>query len=91
MHAANALKALGRLDEALTLYERSREYIVDDDSNAIGLAMLDEEVADLYERMGKAILAKDYLREALDLYTKFSEDEEKINILSQRLEDAAKA
>ena len=91
MHAANALKALGRLDEALTLYERSREYIVDDDSNAIGLAMLDEEVADLYERMGNAILAKDYLKEALDLYTKFSEDEEKINILSQRLEGSAKA
>ena len=86
MHTANALKALGRLDEALSLYGRARDYILGDEGNAIGLAMLSEELADLHSRLGEGARAREYLLEALKIYEKYSDNEEKIAALSEKLE-----
>jgi len=85
MHAANALKALGRLEEALALYRQSRSYIEGDETNAIGLAMMNEEIADLYEKQGRTDLAEGCLAESLAIYQKYSDNDEKIELLEKKL------
>ena len=85
MHVANTLKHLNKENEAMENYKIAREYALKDQSSAIGLAMMDEEIVDLLFNMNKKSEAKEYLEEAIELYKLHTENEEKINSLQELL------
>ena len=85
MHVANALKNLNRFEEALSHYQKARNFALGVESASIGLAMMDEEIADLYNKMGNHEKVNEFLLEAIELYKKYSDNEEKIEELENRL------
>ena len=87
MHVANALKHLHRFDEAMKHYKLAREHALKDQSSAIGLAMMDEEIVDLLMKTNQTSEVKDYLEEAIELYKLHTDNEEKINQLQEMLEN----
>ena len=58
-----------------------------DQSSAIGLAMMDEEIVDLLMKTNQTSEVKTYLEEALELYKLHTDNEEKINQLQEMLEN----
>ena len=47
--------------------------------------MMDEEIADLYSKMGNHEKVNEFLLEAIELYKKYSDNEEKIEELENKL------